>query len=269
MREESFLIEVHEGLSVTAVRTQPDSSAAKRMFLYAPGAGSNIGDPFGGYLNHRLAESGIATLRFQFPYMEAGKRRPDSPRLLEETWRRVIAMVEEEGTRLAVGGRSKGGRIASQVVAQEAVAQGSIVDGLALFAYPLGPPRSAGKPPGKRRDEHLPGINVPTLFCSGTRDASATPEQLREASAAVPVSTVQLLDGADHGFAVLKSSGRTREDVWNDATGHLLDWLGSLGWALVYLLDQFVSRPDVYRLAAGITDDDSAIDSISQKIVIL
>ena len=224
MGEESFLVKVGEGLSVTAVRTTPDDAAAKGVFLYAPGAGSNIDDPFGDYLSDRLVESGFAALRFQFPYMEAGKRRPDSPRLLEETWRRVIATraiatMQAVETRLVIGGRSMGGRIASQVVAQ-----GTHVDGLALFAYPLSPP---GRP-DKRRDAHLPGISVPTLFCSGTRDTFATPDQLTEAAAMVPLSTVHLLDGADHGFAVLKSSGRAREDVWSEATGHLLDWLAGL-----------------------------------------
>ena len=119
---------------------------------------------------------------------------------------------------IAVGGRSMGGRIASQVVAQ-----GVGVDALCLFAYPLHPPRT----PTQRRDVHLPSVAAPTLFCSGTRDGFATPEELREAAALVPRSDVRLLDGADHGFAVLKSSGRTREDVWSDATGHFLDWLGS------------------------------------------
>ena len=125
----------------------------------------------------------------------------------------VIATMVAQGTRLAIGGRSMGGRIASQVVAQ-----GTAADGLALFAYPPTPPRSAGKPPGKPRDEHRPGISVPTLFCSGTRDTFATADQLKEAAATVPVSAVHLLDGADHGFAVLKSSGRTKEDVWIEAT---------------------------------------------------
>ena len=127
MTEKSFSIQVQEGLAVTAIREQPGGMTAKGVFLYAPGAGSNINDPFGTYLSHRLAESGFAALRFQFPYMEAGKRRPDSPRQLEQTWRRVVATAEAEGAPLFIGGRSVGGRIASQVVAQ-----GIVVDGLAL-----------------------------------------------------------------------------------------------------------------------------------------
>ena len=109
-----------------------------------------------------------------------------------------------------------GGRIASQVVAQ-----GQDVDALCLFAYPLHQP---GKP-SSRRDEHLPSITAPTLFCSGTRDTFATPDELRVAASKVPSSTVRLLEGADHGFKVLKSSGRPLEDVWHEAVGYLADWV--------------------------------------------
>jgi predicted alpha/beta-hydrolase family hydrolase len=109
-----------------------------------------------------------------------------------------------------------GGRIGSQVVAQEATA-----DALALFAYPLHPP---GKP-DQRRDAHLSSIDVPTYFCSGTNDAFASPDELWEAADLVANATVHLLDRADHGFAVRKSSGRTREDVWNEAVDAMWEWL--------------------------------------------
>jgi len=129
--------------------------------------------------------------------MEEGRRRPDPPALLEETWRKVIGIFKTTSTELVVG-RSMGGRIASQVVAQEAQA-----DGLALFAYPLHSPSN----PSRWRDAHLPEITVPTLFCSGTRDAFATPDELAAAASKTPRATVNWLDGADHGFAVLKSRG--------------------------------------------------------------
>ena len=186
------------------------------MVIYAPGAGSNSNDPFGAFLSDRLAEEGISTVRFQFPYMEAGTRRPDSPALLEETWREIIGLCRSPDRRLVVGGRSMGGRIASRIVAQ-----GTQVDGLALFAYPLRPPSNPAQP----RNAHLPDIAVPTLFCSGTRDSFGTPVELRVAAANVPEATVGLLDGADHGFAVLKSSGRTQEDVWSEACGIMVSWL--------------------------------------------
>ena len=198
---------------------EPDVQGA--MFIYAPGAGSNINDPFGAFLSDRLAEEGISTVRFQFPYMEAETRRPDSPALLEETWREIIGLCRSPDRKLpdrklVVGGRSMGGRIASRIVAM-----GMRVDGLALFAYPLHPPSNPSQP----RNEHFPDISVPTLFCSGTRDSFGTTEELRTAAANVPEATVELLDGADHGFAVLKSSGRTQEDVWSEACGIMVSWL--------------------------------------------
>ena len=94
------------------------------------------------------------------------------------------------------------------------------MDALALFAYPLHPPSN----PGKRRDEHLPKISVPTLFCSGTRDTFASAEELAGAASKMSKATVHHLNGADHGFAVLKSSGRTRADVWAEAVDSLLSW---------------------------------------------
>ena len=188
-------------------------------FVYAPGAGSNLRDPFGQRLAERLPEAGISLVRFQFPYQETGSRRPDSPKTLLATWRAVLESARTDGTRIAIGGRSLGGRIAS-VLASEGVG----VDALALFAYPLHPP---GKPE-QPRTAHLPGIGCPALFCSGTRDAFATPDELAAAAALVPGAWVHLLDGADHGFAVLKASGRSREDVWVEAAGVLVGWLGGL-----------------------------------------
>jgi hypothetical protein len=112
-----------------------------------------------------------------------------------------------------------GGRIASHVAAQ-----GVAVDALALFAYPLHPP---GKPE-QRRDAHLPAIAAPAFFCSGTRDAFAAPDELRAAVASMAGATLHLLDGADHGFAVPKSSGRTRQDIYEEAVASLLNWLHTL-----------------------------------------
>ena len=205
-------------LTVSAIRTSPDDDA-RFTFVYAPGAGSNINDPFAKYLASRLAAAGASTVRFQFPYMEAGKRRPDRPALLEETWRAVIDGIQLDPENLIVGGRSMGGRIASQVVAQ-----GTQVAALALFAYPLNPPYN----PAVSRDGHLPDINVPTLFCSGTRDNFASPVNLTAVAAKMKNATVHELDGADHGFAVLKSSSRTREDVWTEAVDVMLGWVEEL-----------------------------------------
>jgi len=203
-----------DGVAVSAMRTSAPRAAW--MFVYAPGAGSNIDDPFGAYAARELAKRGVTTIRFQFPYMEAGRRGPDRTPVLEAAWRAVIDAARDGKTRLVAGGRSMGGRSASQVAAQ-----GAAVDALALFAYPLHPP---GKPE-QLRDEHLPRLTAPVLFCSGTNDAFASPEELRAAAKKVRRAKVHLLDGADHGFAVRKSSGRTREDIWAEAVAAMTDWL--------------------------------------------
>ncbi len=216
MTEATLAISLPSGDTVTAIRTEPEGERTPWTVVYAPGAGSNVHDPFGRYLCRRLASEGSECVRFQFPYMEARKRRPDAPALLEATWRTVIEAVRRQGARLCVGGRSMGGRIATQ-----AVAQGEAVDALALFAYPLHPP---GKPE-QRRDAHLPSITAPAFFCSGTRDAFASPDELREVVPAMPNAALHLLDGADHGFAVPKASGRSPEDVWAEAMEAFSEWL--------------------------------------------
>ena len=135
------------------------------------------------------------------------------------TWTAAIEQLRISDTRLIVGGRSMGGRIASQVLAK-----GVAADALVLFAYPLHPP---GKP-DQRRVEHLPKLTIPTFFCSGTNDAFASPDELREVAGLVPHSTMHLLEGADHGFNVKKASGRTRQDVWQEAVDAMWDWLSTL-----------------------------------------
>jgi len=213
MPEEKYEITVG-GKTVSAIRTSPTRNA-RFTLVYAPGAGSNINDPFGEYLSVRLPAEGAALVRFQFPYMEAGRHGPDRPPLLEATWREVISSVQPGTGRLIVCGRSMGGRIASQVVAQ-----GTKVDALVLFAYPLNPPTNRAV----SRDGHLPDISVPALFCSGTRDSFATPDDLAAVAGRMSSAAFHKLEGADHGFTVLKRSGRTREDVWKDATDTLLAW---------------------------------------------
>ncbi len=213
--DETLSIALPNGTTISAALTRP-AKKARWLLAYAPGAGSNVHDPFGRFLARTLAEHGVSTLRIQFPYMEAKRGHPDPPAVLEATWRAAIEAAGKEKARLIVGGRSMGGRIASMVVAA-----GETVDGLALFAYPLHPPGQ----PGKLRVEHLSSIAVPALFCSGTRDAFASPDELRAAAKKVKHSTVHLLDGADHGFSIPKASGRTKENVWREAAQALMNWL--------------------------------------------
>ncbi len=200
---------------VTAILSRAQSHDTGWTFIYAPGAGSNIDDPFGVYAASRLAQHGISTARFQFPYMEEKRRTPDRTSVLEATWRAAIEAFHHPDGRLAAGGRSMGGRIASLVAAR-----GAPLDALALFAYPLHAP---GR--DEWRDKHFPNISQPVLFCSGTRDAFATPDELAEAVSKIKEARVHFLDGADHGFSVRKSSGKTRQGVWDEAIETFVDWL--------------------------------------------
>src|SRR6187549_1610881 len=133
MREETTPIELADGRAVTALWTSVDRP--RWVFVYAPGAGSNVRDPFGAAAARELANGGIATLRFQFPYSEQGRKAPDREPVLEATWRAALGVARERGERVVVGGRSMGGRIATQVVSQ-----GEHVEALGAFAYPLHPP---------------------------------------------------------------------------------------------------------------------------------
>lgn len=216
MPEKQLRIDVAGRGAVTAVRHAPEGGDARWTFVYAPGAGSNVDDAFGVYVCTELAARGVTAVRFQFPYQQARKSGPDRPPVLDATWRAVIDATRPKTGKLAVGGRSMGGRLASMVVAD-----GVKADALALFAYPLHPP---GKPE-RARDEHLPSIKPRTLFVSGTNDAFGSREELRAAAAKVKSATLHLMEGADHGFAVKKSTGRTRDDVYAEATSALIKFL--------------------------------------------
>jgi uncharacterized protein len=215
--EERLQVTVDERRSVSALVT---GAGADWTFIYAPGAGANLNDPFGVFLSEALPPAGVAVVRFQFPYQEAGRSGPDANPVLESTWRAVIERFRPGNGKLAVGGRSMGGRIASQVVAD-----GAEADALACFAYPLHPP---GKPQ-QRRDSHLARIAIPALLCSATRDDFATTEEIEALTKVMPRASVHFLEGADHGFNVRKSSGRTRHDVWQEASEALLVLLGEAG----------------------------------------
>jgi predicted alpha/beta-hydrolase family hydrolase len=140
-----------------------------------------------------LAERGVAVLRFNFPYMEAGRRAPDPQPRLEACYRAVAEAVAAEFRRVYLGGKSMGGRIASHVVAD-----GFPAVGLIFLGYPLHPPGM----PERIRDAHLRTVSVPMLFLQGTRDPFATPDLLHEKIQRLPTArSVEIADG-DHSFRV-------------------------------------------------------------------
>jgi predicted alpha/beta-hydrolase family hydrolase len=185
------------------------------------GAGGSRRTPMLVALAEALADSGRAALVYNFPYAEKRSRRPDPPRVLEATAREAaeVAVERAGASRIVVGGRSMGGRIASQTVAA-----GSRADGLVFLAYPLHPP---GRPE-KRREAHLPGIAVaaPMLFVQGTRDAFAREDLLQDLVRRLGErAELHGVEAADHSFRVLKRSGRTPEDVLEEVRRTLLGWL--------------------------------------------
>ena len=210
------------GERVSGLLLRPDD--AKALYLFAHGAGVGMMHPSMGSNAEGLAERGIATLRYQFPYMEKGSRRPDPPRVAQATVRAAAAAAAHvaHGLPLFAGGRSYGGRMTSQAQAQEPLAG---VRGLAFLGFPLHP---AGAP-SIDRAEHLGRVQVPMLFVSGDRDALAEVELLKSVVAGLGKNaTLHLVAHGDHGLRVPAKSGRTPPDAQAEALDAMAEWMTAL-----------------------------------------
>jgi uncharacterized protein len=215
-------VQVDDRTQVSGLLQVPSKTSA--CFVLAHGAGAGMTHPFMAEFAAGLAARGIATLRFQFPYMEKGGRRPDPPKLAQAI---VRAAVSEASRRLPdmpliAGGKSFGGRMTSQAQA-EAPLRG--VHGLAFLGFPLHP---AGRP-SQERGRHLFEIRIPMLFLQGTRDALAELEELKPLCAALGSrATLKLFQDADHSFHVPKKSGQTDGEVKTQLLDALADWIGAV-----------------------------------------
>lgn len=192
------------------------------VFVCAHGAGGSMSDRGLLSLARALGKAGLSLVRFNFLYKEKGSGRPDPMPRLEKTFEAVVSHVRAElaPKKLIIGGRSMGGRAGSMMASQ-----GFDCDGLLLFAYPLHP---AGQPE-KLRDAHLPSIEVPVLCFNGTRDALCTPELMEKALTTVRTKwDMHWLEGADHSFHVLKSSGRTDAEVLQEVAAATMEWVSGL-----------------------------------------
>jgi len=212
---------VEDRLRVSARLELP--AAARACYVLAHGAGAGMEHPFMRAMAAGLAERGIATLRYQFPYMERRARRPDPPALCHATVRAAIAACSRRTSLpLIAGGRSFGGRMTSQAQAQEPLPG---VRGLAFLGFPLHP---AGRPSDERA-EHLAHVQIPLLFLQGTRDALAERALLEALVARLgPRASVSWLEDADHGFHVLARSGRNDAQVRSTLLDSLRGWLERL-----------------------------------------
>jgi uncharacterized protein len=204
---------------VSALLRRPPGAGA--LFVCGHGAGAGMRHPFLAAVAEGLAARGVATLRYQFPYMEAGSRRPDARAVLLAAVAaadRAAAEAAPDLPRLA-GGKSMGGRMASHAAAEGLLPEAR---GLVFLGFPLHP---AGRP-GTERAAHLPRVPVPMLFLQGTRDKLAELDLLRPVLAPLGErATLHVVDGADHSFAVLKRSGRSGEEVLDELAEPAADWV--------------------------------------------
>jgi uncharacterized protein len=209
------------------VYAAPDADVS---LILGHGAGAGQNSAFMVKFATALASRGIETITFNFAYTEAGRRVPDRNDRLEAAWRRVIAAHRngELGTparRLAIGGKSMGGRIASQVAAAEGASGGDGIAGLVFLGYPLHPP---GRP-DKLRSAHLPRIRAPMLFVQGSRDTFGTPEELEPILKTLhaPAELCVIADG-DHSFKVRKAAPLSQAAVFDFIVDAVERWLRAL-----------------------------------------
>jgi uncharacterized protein len=205
------------GGSVSGLLQAPDK--ARACYVFAHGAGAGMKHAFMEAVAAGLAQRGIATLRYQFPYMERGSKRPDSPKIAQAAVRAACAEAAKRLPKLPLfaGGKSFGGRMTSQAQA-EAPLPG--VRGLAFIGFPLHAPGRASDDRGK----HLQDVRIPLLFLQGTRDDFASPHFLQPLVARLG-ATLRLFDDADHSFHVPARTGRKDADVMAELLDVLCGWM--------------------------------------------
>ena len=207
---------------VSALLSRPDQPRA--CYVFAHGAGAGMTHSFMEAFANGLSERGIASLRYQFPYMEKGSKRPDPPAIAQAAVRAAVAKAAEifPGVTLIAGGKSFGGRMTSQAQAASPLPG---VRGLAFVGFPLHP---AGKPSIDRAD-HLAAIKLPMLFLQGSRDSLAEVALIEGVVKRLgPLETLHLVEGADHSFHVLACSGRNDREVMDEILDAFAGWADAI-----------------------------------------
>jgi predicted alpha/beta-hydrolase family hydrolase len=214
---------INENVQVSAILDRPRD--AQYILALAHGAGAGMEHPFLESLAHQLSIIGIATFRYQFPYMEQRRRIPDSPRVLTATVRAAIAKAAAlcPNLTLLAGGKSMGGRMTSTAASEGEELPG--VRAIVFVGFPLHPPNN----PSTKRAEHLKKVPIPMLFLQGTRDTLADLKLLRPICEELGQrATLRVIDTADHSFHVLKSSGKTDAEILRMLAHDILEWANSL-----------------------------------------
>ena len=219
---EPIVIAVDDATRVSGLLLVP--TRARACYVLAHGAGAGMRHPFMAAVATELADRGIATLRYQFPYMEQGGRRPDPPKLAHVTVRAAVAEAARRLSKapLIAGGKSFGGRMTSQAQAAAPLAS---IHGLVFLGFPLHP---AGRPSADR-GKHLFDVQIPMLFLQGTRDALAVLEQLKPLCKALEKrATLKLFEDADHSFHVPARTGRKDPQVRSELLDALVEWIDTV-----------------------------------------
>ena len=219
---ENMRFAVQDAGEVSAIFLRPQN--AECVLVLAHGAGAGMNHPFMTALANDLAAAGIASFRFQFPYMEQRRRVPDRAPVLTATVQAAVRAASEAAPDLSLfaGGKSLGGRMTSLAAAEHGLDN---VRGLVFFGFPLHPPNQ----PGTKRAEHLGEVRLPMLFLQGTRDALADLKLLRPICAKLGARvTLHIIEGADHSFHVLRSSGKTDEVVLEELARSVSTWTKKL-----------------------------------------
>ena len=217
-KEMRFAVEGADEVSALLLRPKN----AYSLLVLAHGAGAGMRHPFLESLAAELGEVGVATFRYQFPYMEQRRKAPDRPPLLTATVKAAVAAAAKAmpGLPLFAGGKSMGGRMSSHAGAEGLLPE---IKGLVFFGFPLHPP----KQPGTKRADHLAKVAAPMLFLQGTRDTLAELTLLRPVCAKLgSQATLQIIETADHSFHVLKSAGKSDAEVLRELAQTASQWMG-------------------------------------------
>jgi predicted alpha/beta-hydrolase family hydrolase len=215
-------IEVKSGLRVSALLQLPPN--ARACYVLGHGAGAGMAHAFMTDLADALEARQIGTLRYNFPYMESGSKRPDPPALCHATVRAAVeeARKQAPSIKLLAGGKSFGGRMTSQAQAAKPLPE---VRGMAFVGFPLHP----AKKPSTERAAHLSDVKIPMLFLQGTRDDLADLTQLEPIVEKLGSSaTLKRIEGADHSFHVLARSGRNDREVMEELADTIASWSAKL-----------------------------------------
>lgn len=218
-RPVSLTISLPSGGSTSGLLQTPVS--AKACYVFAHGAGAGMDHTFMAAIAKGLAERSIASLRFNFPFMEQGSKRPDSPAVAHAVIRAAVAEAARRipDVPLFAGGKSYGGRMSTQAQAIEPLPG---VDGIVLLGFPL---HLAGKP-STERATHLADVKLPMLFLQGTRDSLADLNLITQTTANLgKKASLHIVDGADHAFHVLVRSGRTDAQVREELLDTMAAWM--------------------------------------------